>query len=375
MIFKRLLVNELASSAGGVFTVLFSVVVTIGLVTILGQAAGGSVDSRSVFELMAYSSFTNLPALLSLSIFIAVLMVMMRSWQDSEIPVWFSSGGLSLLRWIAPVLHFALPMIVLVGVISIAVTPWAKDQIERTARQFEQRDDVNRIAPGRFIETMGGRRIFFIEEVSADGSHVKNVFMSEQNGQSEIIVQAASGEVKATDKGERYVVLKNGRRYDTSADGDAAWRVTEFETYEIRIGTRAEQAYISRDVETMTFEKLMALDTPQAKAEIVWRLCWPLAAFNLALLAIPLSYTNPRAGRSMSLIMAVLIFILYLNGISVAESWIKVEKVNWLVALVGLNGTVTLITALLFVRRVWLQRWVPLWLTELPYKLFGRDKA
>ena len=66
---------------------LFSVVVTIGLVTILGEAAGGKIDSRSVFELMAYSSFTNLPALLSLSIFIAVLMVMMRSWQDSEIPV------------------------------------------------------------------------------------------------------------------------------------------------------------------------------------------------------------------------------------------------------------------------------------------------
>ncbi len=375
MIFKRLLVNELASSAGGVFTVLFSVVVTIGLVTILGQAAGGSVDSRSVFELMAYSSFTNLPALLSLSIFIAVLMVMMRSWQDSEMPVWFSSGGLSLLRWIAPVLRFALPMIVLVGVISIAVTPWAKGQIERTAQQFEQRDDVNRIAPGRFIETMGGRRIFFIEEVSADGSHVKNVFMSEQNGESEIIVRAESGEVKATPKGERYVVLKNGRRYDTSHAGDAAWRVTEFETYEIRIGTRAEQAYISRDVETMTFEKLVSLNTPQAKAEMVWRLCWPLAAFNLALLAIPLSYTNPRAGRSMSLILAVLIFILYLNGISVSESWIKTEKVNWLVALVGLNGTVALLTALLFVRRVYMQRWVPLWLSELPYKLFGRDKA
>lgn len=375
MIFKRLLVSELASSAGAVFTVLFSVVVTIGLVTILGQAAGGSVDSRSVFELMAYSSFTNLPALLALSIFIAVLMVMMRSWQDSEIPVWFSSGGMSLLRWIAPVLRFALPMVVLVGVISIAITPWAKDQIERTAQQFAQRDDVNRIAPGRFIETMGGRRIFFIEEVSSDGSHVKNVFMSEQNGQSEIIVRAASGEVRATDKGERYVVLHDGRRYDTSPEGDAAWRVTEFDTYEIRIGTRAEQAYISRDVETMTFEKLLTIDTAQAKAEIVWRLCWPLAALNLALLAIPLSYTNPRAGRSMSLIIAVLIFILYLNGISVAESWIKVGKVNWIAALVGLNGAVALFTALLFVRRVWLQRWVPLALAELPYKLFGRDKS
>ncbi len=375
MIFKRLLVNELANSAGGVFTVLFSVVVTIGLVTILGQAAGGSVDSRSVFELMAYSSFTNLPALLSLSIFIAVLMVMMRSWQDSEIPVWFSSGGLSLLRWIAPVLRFALPMVVLVGVISIAVTPWAKDQIERTAQQFAQRDDVNRIAPGRFIETMGGKRVFFIEEVSSDGSHVKNVFMSEQNGASEIVVHADSGEVKVTDKGERYVVLRNGRRYDTSANGDAAWRVTEFETYEVRIGTRAEQAYISRDVETMTFEKLMALDTPPAKAEMVWRLCWPFAALNLALLAIPLSYTNPRAGRSMSLILAVLIFILYLNGISVAESWVKTEKINWIVAFVGLNGAVAILTAALFIRRVWLQRWIPLWLSEFPYKLFGNEKS
>lgn len=77
----------------------------------------------------------------------------------------------------------------------------------------------------------------------------------------------------------------------------------------------------------------------------------------------------------MSLILAVLIFILYLNGISVSESWIKTEKVNWLVALVGLNGTVALLTALLFVRRVYMQRWVPLWLSELPYKLFGRDKA
>ena len=181
--------------------------------------------------------------------------------------------------------------------------------------------------------------------------------------------------MRATDKGERYVVLKNGRRYDTSRTDDAAWRVTEFDTYEIRIGTRAEQAYISRDVETMTFEKLLDLDTSRAKAEIVWRLCWPLVAFNLALLAIPLSYTNPRAGRSMSLILAVLIFILYLNGISVAESWIKTEKVNWIVALVGLNGSVALVTALLFVRRVWMQRWVPLAISELPYKLFGRDKS
>lgn len=375
MIFRRLLVNEFASSAGGVFTVLFSVVLAVGLVTILGEAAGGSVDSRSVFELMAYSSLTNLPALLALSIFIAILMVLIRSWQDSEMVVWFSSGGLSLLRWVGPVLRFALPMVALVAVVSLVITPWSKAQIERTSQQFEQRDDVNRISPGRFIETSGGNRVFFIEEVSEDGSKIKNIFMSERNGRGETIVKAESGEIRVTSSGIRYAVLKNGRRYDTSASEDAAWRVVDFDTYELRLQSKADQAYASRDVEELSVDRLLALDTPVAKAEFVWRLCWPLAALNLALLAIPLSYTNPRAGKSISLVLAVLIFILYLNGISVAETWVKTERVSWITALVTLNGLVFVLTALLFVRRVWLQRWIPLALVELPYRLFDRRHA
>ena len=289
---------------------LFSIVLTVGLVTILGQAAGGSVDSRSVFELMVYSSLTNLPALLALSIFIAILMVMIRSWQDSEMVVWFSSGGLSLLRWISPVLRFSLPMIVLVALISLVVTPWAKAQIERTSQQFEQRDDVNRISPGRFIETEGGARVFFIEEVSEDGTRIKNVFMSQRSGRGETILKADSGEIRVNENGIRYVVLKNGRRYDTSEKADAAWRVVDFDNYELRLESKADQAYASRDVEELPLDRLLRLDTPVAKAELVWRLCWPLAAFNLALLAIPLSYTNPRAGKSLSLLLAVLIFML-----------------------------------------------------------------
>ena len=240
-------------------------------------AAGGSVDSRSVFELMVYSSLTNLPALLALSIFIAILMVMIRSWQDSEMVVWFSSGGLSLLRWISPVLRFSLPMIVLVALISLVVTPWAKAQIERTSQQFEQRDDVNRISPGRFIETEGGARVFFIEEVSEDGTRIKNVFMSQRSGRGETILKADSGEIRVNENGIRYVVLKNGRRYDTSEKADAAWRVVDFDNYELRLESKADQAYASRDVEELPLDRLLRLDTPVAKAELVWRLCWPRA--------------------------------------------------------------------------------------------------
>ena len=329
---------------------LFSIVLTVGLVQILGEAADGSVDSATVFELVAYSSLVNLPPLVALSLFMAVLMVLMRSWQDSERVVWFSSAGLSLLSWIRPVLRFALPMILVVGILSIALTPWAKSQIERTTEAFQQKEDVNRIAPGRFIETAGGQRVFFIEDAAEDGA------------------------VRTNDAGDRYIALSDGRRYETDPDKGASWKVLDFARYDMLIRVKADTALTSMSVDMMPVAMLTAINTNAANAELLWRLCWPLAALNLVLLAIPLSYTNPRAGRSLSMVIAVLIFILYLNGISIAETWVRGGKISWVTGLIALNGGVFLLTALLFVRRVWLVRWLPLKLTELPYKWIGRDE-
>ena len=90
---------------------LFSIVVTIGLVRILNQTAGGRYDTGSILEVVAYTSLINLPALISLALFLAVFMTLNRYWRDSEMFVWFSAGGLSLTSWIRPVLRFALPVV------------------------------------------------------------------------------------------------------------------------------------------------------------------------------------------------------------------------------------------------------------------------
>ena len=50
--------------------------------------------------------------------------------------------------------------------------------------------------------------------------------------------------------------------------------------------------------------------------ELLWRLSLPLMCMLLMLLAIPLSFVNPRAGRSANLIIALLLFITYSNMIS-----------------------------------------------------------
>ena len=117
------------------------------------------------------------------------------------------------------------------------------------------------------------------------------------------------------------------------------------------------------------------MHTPLGDSQILWRLCWPIAALNLVLLGIPLSFSNPRAGRSLNLLIAVLVFILYLNGISVMQTWVKTRRISWYSGLVLINGFVFALTCVLFVRRVWMQRWLPQAITDLPYKLLTRKKA
>ena len=109
MIFRRALQRELASAAGATFTVLFTIFVTWTLIAILGRAAGGKVASSDVLALIGFQVLNYLPTILILTSFISVLAAVTRSYRDSEMVVWFASG-LSLARWIRPVLTFGLPV-------------------------------------------------------------------------------------------------------------------------------------------------------------------------------------------------------------------------------------------------------------------------
>ncbi len=57
----------------------------------------------------------------------------------------------------------------------------------------------------------------------------------------------------------------------------------------------------------------------------------PILAFVLTLLAIPLSYVNPRMGRSFNLIAAAFLYMLYTNCINIVQSMIVQGTVDlWL---------------------------------------------
>lgn len=350
MIFRRALQRELASAAGATFTVLFTIFVFFTLIKILGNAAGGKVASGDVLALIGFTVLNYLPTILILTSFISVLAAVTRSYRDSEMVVWFASG-LSLARWIRPVLTFGLPVVAVVAVLSTVVTPWAKMKSNEFVERFEKREDLKRVSPGQFRESTATNRVFFVEGSSDASTVVQNVFVnSVENGKNSIVV-AKEGVVESDGKGGQFLVLKNGRRYQ-GVPGQADFQSMEFQRYSMRVATRGAVLGTETQTDAMSTPMLLLLNNKFSDAELLYRISGPIMCFILMLLAIPLGFVNPRAGSSANLILAVLIFFTYSNLSKLGENSVKLGKASFGMAWWPLHLAVMLAVIGLFVWRL-----------------------
>ena len=329
MVFEKSLRRELFSSAGGVFVTLLTIVITNSLIRILGQAAAGKVDAASVVVLIGFAALNILPMVIVLTLFIAVLLVVSRMYRDSEMVVWFSSG-VALTDLARPVLRFALPFAFTAFVLGMFVTPWANQQSIELRARFEQRDDVSRVSAGQFIESSDGQRVFFVENLDDLHGTVDNVFAVMRDDDNRTAVLAArSGRVETRANGERYIALDTGRRYE-GLPGSARYSVMEFDRYLVRLTPKEISiAPPGAESRTMTATQIVGDLAPTARSELIWRIALPLYSIVLALLAIPLAYLNPRAGRSANLIFAILVFVIYQSLVQLARSYVGSGRLSF----------------------------------------------
>jgi lipopolysaccharide export system permease protein len=349
MIFRKALLREFTTAAIGIFLVLLGITLTTQLVRLLGQAASGAITSTGVVALLGLTLVNYLPVLLSLTLFIAVLLTLTRGYRDSEMVVWFSCG-VSLVQWVRPVLVFALPLVFMIALLSTLLSPWAVGKSEELRRLMDSRDDVSNVAPGVFRESRQGERVYFVEEVSGSENLVANVFVSSiQTGKASVMV-ARRGFQETAANGDRFLVLLNGRRYE-GQPGSAEYKIYEFERYAMRIET-AEAAVRAPTTKTASTLELLLTRTPPNLAELSWRLGLPFSALILSLLAIPLSFVNPRAGRSMNLVLALLVFMTYSNLLSIVQAAIAQTRLSFTVGVWVVHLCMLLLLATLFYRRL-----------------------
>ncbi|MGV3070590.1 LptF/LptG family permease, partial [Proteus mirabilis] len=123
-------------------------------------------------------------------------------------------------------------------------------------------------------------------------------------------------------------------------DGTAVlrdFRITDFTDYQAVIGHR--ESTISRNrVEQKTMNELWHSTEPESIAEFHWRLTLIFSVVIMALMVVPLSEVNPRQGRVLSMLPAMLLYLVFFLLQSSLRSSGEKGKVDPLIAMWTVNG-------------------------------------
>ena len=318
MLFRRILIREMTSLLLAVFFLLLLIIVVTQSVNLLRQISMGTLASSAIWGVIGFYLVRFFPLLLSLSLFITVLSTLIRVYKDHEMMIWFSSGQ-SLLAFIRPVLQFAALPIVLIGFLSLIVTPWAIEQTKELRILMAQQELVSQISSGVFRSNENVT--YFAENLGEEITVGANIFVQQKYQNKLNIIIAERGELLEESK-KRSLLLENGVQY-LGTPGSADYVVSHFERgtlpiylpkYEIEQG----------DIRTENILVLLKESTGASWTELQGRLSWPIGAFIFVLIAIPLaSHPLRRGGGSLPLIVGILMFSLYQSMLKIAQTWLE----------------------------------------------------
>jgi len=326
MLYQNKLKNELFFNSLSTILILSGIVVAQRGVVVFRLASKGIIPNDSILTILVFSLLKYLPILLTLTLFLTILLTLSRWFRDSEMMIWFSSG-LGLTSFIRPILFFSLPIILLIGFLSLYLSPWATQKSEEYKAGLKNRDELATISPGSFKESKSKDRVFYVEGFGDLGSKVKNVFVqSEQNGKLGIIVSNEGSRV-STNTDDEYIVLKKGKRYEVNHENNYFTEI-KFSDYGFLVEKKLPPIIDVNQVEAMPTLLLLLTKGNREIAEFVWRVSLPISGIVLIILAIPLSFINPRSGRLVNIIIAIMIFAIYNNLMGVTQSYINLGKLN-----------------------------------------------
>ncbi len=338
MLFDSTLRRELARGFGATLVVVLTIVLTMFLIRTVGQAADGAVAPQDVALLLGYVALGNLPTMMAMSMFVAIVVTLGRMYRDSEMAIWFSSGaGIS--RFLRPVLRVGLPVVALLGLLLLVAWPWGNRNSNELRARYQQRSDLSRVAPGVFQTSADGRRVFFIERESPDGVQARNVFILAQLPHGEAVTSARTGHLETVGH-ERYLVLDRGQRNEVdAADGERT--LSSFERYRVLASDNAAASAESQPPKATDTLVLLRSGAPADRAELTWRFGLLLGSANLLLLGTGLAATHPRRASNWNLVFALLTFLVYYNLINLSQAWVASGRVSMGLALAGLHGGAT----------------------------------
>jgi len=362
-VIDRLLLKDILKTLFVMLLVLTLVFLSNTLVRYLGMAAGGLLRTDILLVIVGLEMVKTLGLIIPPAFFFAVLWVLGRMYRDNEM-VALAASGFGHARIFKAVLLAAVPLSLVVAVLVMELLPWARWHVAQLRAEEAASMDISGIRAGRFNEFSRGGLVVYTERLAEDGSKLEGVFVQDrQHGKLGLVTAQHAYQTTDPATGERFVILADGYRYE-GVPGQLDYAVGRFDEYAVRIPT-PEAAVFKLPQSAKPWRQLLASTDPRDQAEFQYRLSVPLALVAFAILAVPLARSPPRSGIYGRLMLAILLYFIFLNLQQVAERWLeKGATPAWLgmwwipLLMLAVAGFIILIDSNHFAvrRRRWLAR-------------------
>jgi len=309
VIIIRYLVRETLKSQLAILFILLLIFFCQKLVRILGAAVDGDIPTNLVLSLLGLGVPEMAQLILPLSLFLGLLMTLGKLYTESEITV-MHACGLSKAVLIKAAMILALLTSIVAAVNVMWAGPWSSRHQDEVLAEAKANPGMAALAQGQFQQATDGNAVLFIESVN--GSTFNDVFLAQLRPKGSArpsVVVADSGALSLRADGSQVVTLNKGTRFEGTAML-RDFRITDFKDYQAIVGHQSV-ALDPDDSAQMNMRTLLSNDSPGARAELHWRFTLVFAVFVMALMVVPLSVVNPRQGRVLSMLPAMLLYLVF----------------------------------------------------------------
>lgn len=358
MIIYRYLSRQLLTTTLAVSSVLVLILVCGRFIKYLAEAAEGALTGTIVFWAMIYRLPGFLELILPLGLFLGILLSYGRMYLENEMVV-LEACGMSQTQLVKLTLIPALCMALIVGLMSNYLSPLGTSKARIMVEEQKKRSALELLSPGQFHASRDGLTVTYVEGVDGPKKEMQNLFIvnyNQSNVEKVELTRAQHGEYRLDAiTGARYLVMKDGFRFE-GTPGTAKFNRTAYKTYNLKLEP-PEPFETVGEYTLMTNSELRKEGSPKAIAELQWRTAVPLLVPIVAYLAVLLSKVNPRQGRYMKLLPAIILYLAYLSLLLAMKNKVASGALPQEVGLWWVHGIFFCMTIVVHLWPGWRLRW------------------